>query len=201
MRWWASLHRHAVFRRRVRVLADHLAPLLPANASVLDVGCGDGSIDRLIAERRTDVRIDGIDVRARAEAVIPVREFDGVTIPYADGAVDVVMFVDVLHHTPHARRLLEEAVRVARRAIVLKDHTREGWLAGPTLRLMDWVGNAPHGVERPHHYWREAEWLETFRRLGWVPSVWVRRLGLYPVPVRWWFDRSLHFVARLERAG
>jgi SAM-dependent methyltransferase len=200
VKWLAGLHRHAVFRRRVRVLAARLAALLPANASVLDVGCGDGSIDRLIAERRPDARIAGIDVRARAGSVIPVREFDGRTIPYADDSVDIVMFVDVLHHTTDPVRLLEEAARVARHAIVLKDHTRDGWLAGPTLRLMDWFGNAPHGVDRPHTYWRETEWRETFRRLGLTPTVWIRRVGLYPAPVGWWFDRSLHFVARLELA-
>lgn len=200
MKVLAFLHRHSVFGRRVRVLAQRLAPLLPRDATVLDVGCGDGSIDRLIAEHRPDVRIEGIDVRARPDAAIPVREFDGATIPYGDDAVDVVMFVDVLHHTDDPSRLLREAVRVARRAIVIKDHTREGVLAVATLRLMDWVGNAPHGVALPYNYWREAEWLEVFRRLEVTPSIWIRRIGLYPPPASWWFDRSLHFVARLELA-
>ena len=198
MKVLGRVHQRWIFRRRVRVLARHLAALLPEGASVLDVGCGDGSIDRLIADARPDLRIEGIDVKARPDAVVPVREFDGRTIPYDDDAVDVVMLVDVLHHAREPAHLLGEAVRVARRALVIKDHTREGWLAGATLRLMDWVGNAPHGVALPYHYWREAEWRRAFQGLDATPSVWIGRLGLYPPPASWLFDRSLHFVARLD---
>jgi SAM-dependent methyltransferase len=165
---------------------------------VLDVGCGDGLIDRLISERRADVRIRGIDVAARSDACIPVELFDGANIPYPDGVMDVVMFVDVLHHTTDPEALLREALRVARQYVILKDHLREGWLAGPTLRVMDWVGNAPHGVDLPYNYWPEKRWRESFARLGVRPKRWIDRLGLYPAPASLLFDRSLHFVASLQ---
>ena len=41
-----SVHDVAVFKRRVRVLAEHIADQLDGGTSVLDVGCGDGSIAR-----------------------------------------------------------------------------------------------------------------------------------------------------------
>jgi ubiquinone/menaquinone biosynthesis C-methylase UbiE len=50
------------------------------------------------------------------------------------------MFVYVLHHTNDPEVLLREAQRVALKAVVLKDHTRNGLLAYTTLRFMDWVG-------------------------------------------------------------
>lgn len=37
-----SLHQTLVFGRRVRVLSDQLAALIPPAARILDVGCGDG---------------------------------------------------------------------------------------------------------------------------------------------------------------
>lgn len=197
----ARLHERFVFRRRVRVLGELVAELVPPDASVLDVGCGDGSIARAVARQRPDVAVRGLDVLVRPDAAIPVEPFDGVTIPRADGSVDAVLLVDVLHHTDDPERLLGEALRVARRAVVIKDHTREGLLAGLTLRLMDWVGNAPHGVALPYNYWRRERWHEAFRRLGAAPAVWVDRLRLYPPPASWLFDRSLHFVARLEPAA
>lgn len=198
-----SLHGRLVYDRRTRVLAARLAELLPRDAQALDVGCGDGRIDRLILERRPDVAIEGIDVRLRPDAQIPVSRYDGLRIPRADGEVDAVLLVDVLHHAERPEGLLREALRVAKRAVLVKDHTRNGILAGPTLRLMDWVGNAPHGVALRYDYWRESLWRETFRNLEIRPAVWERRLGLYPRPASWIFDRSLHFVALfdLTRSG
>ncbi len=180
------------------MLSGLLSDLLPANSTVLDVGCGDGTIDRLIAERRPDLTVRGIDVLVRPDAAIPVVPFDGTTIPYGDRSVDIAMFVDVLHHTTDPESLLREGIRVAREAVVIKDHTCEGFLADPTLRFMDWVGNSPHGVTLPYNYWREQRWRETFERVGATPSAWLDRLGLYRAPAGWFFDRSLHFLARLD---
>ncbi len=191
-------HGGLVFQRRVRVLADRLAPLLPDGARVLDVGCGDGAIDARIGAARADVTISGIDVLVRPETRVPVEPFDGATIPYGDGSFDVVMFVDVLHHSVDAEILLGEARRVARRAVVLKDHTLDGVLAGPTLRFMDWVGNAPHGVALPYNYWPERRWREAFGRVGLKPVLWAKDLRLYPPPANLLFDRSLHFICRLD---
>ncbi len=196
----AEAHGALVFARRVRVLAAHLAKLLPEGASVLDVGCGDGSIAAAILSLRPDLRFSGVDVLVRPRTHIPVERFDGARLPRADAGVDVALFVDVLHHTPDPGVLLTEAVRVARRCIVLKDHLADGFLARPTLRLMDYVGNAPHGVTLPYNYWSKSRWREAFDDLGLAPKVWETRLGLYPFPASLVFDRGLHFVARLERA-
>ena len=198
MKLLAELHGTLVFDRRTRVLSERLAGLLPEQAKVLDVGCGNGLIDRLIAERRPDVTITGVDLIVRPETHIPVTQFDGKRIPFDDNAFDVVMFVDVLHHTEDPEILLTEARRVANRAVVLKDHTRDGFLAGPTLRFMDWVGNAPHGIPLPYNYWPERRWRAAFAGLGLTPEVWLNKLGLYATPANWLFDRSLHFVARLS---
>jgi 2-polyprenyl-3-methyl-5-hydroxy-6-metoxy-1,4-benzoquinol methylase len=36
------IHGGYVFPRRVRILSQHLAEMAPREASILDVGCGDG---------------------------------------------------------------------------------------------------------------------------------------------------------------
>jgi len=192
------LHGSLVFDRRTRVLAEHLAEILPPIARVLDVGCGDGTIGRLVGALRPDIAITGIDVMVRPTAHILVKQFDGKTIPYDDNSFDVVMFVDVLHHTDDPEILLREARRVACQSVVLKDHTRDGILAGPILRFMDWVGNAPHGVVLPYNYWPEQRWHQAFAQIGLRPQIWLAKLGLYPIPASWIFDRSLHFIARLD---
>ena len=192
-----KVHGSYVARRRIRILTTHLAEMLPRNATVLDVGCGDGSLAKLIQDRRPDVQMHGIDILVRPQTAIPVEPFDGTHIPAADDSYDVVMFMDVLHHTHDPLVLLREAQRVARQSILIKDHTRNGFLAGPTLRFMDGVGNSRYGVALPYNYWRREQWQAAFHERGLKVEIWQSRLGLYPFWANWLFGRSLHFVARV----
>lgn len=194
------LHGGFVHNRRVTMLAQHIAELLPPNAQVLDVGCGDGTLSARLVALRPDIQIEGLDVLVRPNTAIPVRHFDGIRIPYQDASVDVVLMVDVLHHTDDPFVLLSESARVARVEVLLKDHLREGFGARLTLRGMDWVGNARHGVRLPYTYWSRAEWNGAFQKLGLTVREWRSSLHLYPAPASWLFDRSLHFVATLAVA-
>jgi SAM-dependent methyltransferase len=186
-----------VFGRRVHVLCDHLAPLIPPNSRVLDVGCGNGLIASNLKQRRPDLEVQGIDVLIQEQSFIPVERFDGQTIPYPDDTFDVVMFIDVLHHCNNQMDLLREAVRVARKAVLIKDHPKDGWLAGPNLRFMDWVANRRHGIALPYNYWPKQRWDEAFKDLGVTVSFWETKLGLYK-PAGLLFGRGLHFIARLD---
>jgi SAM-dependent methyltransferase len=192
------LHGGYVHKRRISVLSDWCSSLIPQNANVLDVGSGDGRLARLVADKRPDISIRGLDVRVRAGAAISVERFNGRSIPYGDGSFDVVMFVDVLHHTADPMILLREAVRVARQVILIKDHSLRGAFAYSTLRLMDWVGNARHNVDLPYNYWTPAEWHGAFDKLGLAVSSWEPNLKLYAFPADLVFGRSLHFIAVLR---
>ena len=187
-----------IFDRRITVLSKHLAELIPRDASVLDVGAGDGRLAARLLELRPDLNIRGVDVLVRGTTRVPILEFDGQTLPFPDRSIDVVMMVDVLHHASLQMALLRETVRVAAKVVVIKDHLVQGLLALPTLRFMDWVGNARHGVALPYSYWTPTEWSEAFRTAGLTPIVERERLGLYPWPVSLLFDRGLHFIRVLE---
>ena len=193
----SKAHDKAVFCRRIEVLTRTLADFIPANARVLDIGCGSGTLAKRIMALRPDVSIVGIDVLVRPGTEIPVTEFDGDTIPWPDGHFDIALFVDVLHHTEAPARLLAEAKRVSKGGIVIKDHFREGVLADATLRFMDWVGNAQHGVVLPYNYLSDPEWRGIWSKLGLRVERLTDKVGLYPAPFSWLFDRRLHFVARL----
>lgn len=193
-----ELHDRYVFQRRVRIICQHLVEMIPQNVEVLDVGCGDGRIDRMILEVRADLSLHGIDVSLRPKLHISAVRFDGKAIPYPDKSFDVVMFLDVLHHTLDPMILIREARRVARKCILIKDHNRTGLGAGPILRFMDWIGNAPHDVVLTYNYWPERRWRETFAQLNLTVAEYRSDLGLYPIPASWIFERSLHFIARLD---
>jgi hypothetical protein len=152
----------------------------------------------MILERRPDLTIVGVDVLVRSQTAIPVTPFDGRRIPFAEKSFDTVMFCDVLHHTESPVAMLTEAVRVARRGVAIKDHFRQGWLARPVLRFMDFVSNAPHGVILPYNYLSPSEWESAFRETGLSQRTIVRRLKLYPRGADAIFGRSLHFVGFYE---
>lgn len=193
------VHERAVFGRRVRVLAGEIAAAIPTGGDVLDLGAGDGSIAAAVMAVRPDLKFSGVDVMLRPVRRIEVALYDGKRLPFADQSFDYVTIVDVLHHTEDPAEVLAEAARVARLGVVVKDHRREGILAGPTLRLMDWVGNRGHDVVLPYNYLSDAEWDVALGRAGLSRASETRRLGLYPVPFGWVFDRGLHYIARLVR--
>jgi SAM-dependent methyltransferase len=190
------LHGGYVHPRRVRVLAQEIGSLLPRAATVLDVGCGDGRLARRLYHLRPDITIQGADVLVRPDTAIPVRAFDGAHLPFENKAVDVAMCVDVLHHTTELHLLLREMARVSS-LVVLKDHTREGFLAQQTLALMDSVGNARYGVPLPGNYLSCDEWHQVFQTVGFRIERWIPTLPIYPPPASWIFGRRLHFLAAL----
>ncbi len=191
------LHSRWVHARRVRVLSTHLGPLLAPGARVLDVGAGDGRVAAQISRTRSDLEIRCIDVQVRSTSAFPVERYDGERIPFDDGAFDAVLLIDVLHHADDPLALLAEARRTGA-LVLIKDHALEGWLADPTLRLMDWVGNARHGIPLPFRYWPSAQWIAVFERMNLGVRSWQPALGMYPWPATLLFDRGLHFVAALE---
>ena len=198
----SALHGRLIFGRRVQALADNIAEMIPDGAAtLLDVGCGDGTLARSITQHRPGLRATGAEIRARPYTAIPVREFDGRILPFADRSHDVVMLVDVLHHAEEPTLLIREAGRVASRAVIIKDHLTGAWLSNERLRLMDWVGNIGHGVPLRYAYWSPAQWSDAFREAGLEEVDRRERLGLYGPALRWLFERRLHFVSRLVPTG
>lgn len=205
--WLAKLDRRSqllsefntwYYNRRVYVLSRHLARAIPTRGTVLDIGCGDGQIAMALMRLRPDLKVEGVDIVPRPRTLIPVAQYDGVTLPFADRSVDYVTIVDVLHHTTDPSIVLREAARVARQGVVIKDHLREGVLAQSTLAFMDWFGNLGDGVPMPYNFLSRHEWQRAFAGAGLESASMVEKLGLYLPPVSWLFDRHLHFVARLS---
>jgi SAM-dependent methyltransferase len=198
MRWVDALHERRVHQRRTLVLAQAASKLLPANLRVLDVGCGDGLFAVTLSQLRPDLRIEGAEVLPRPGCRIPVVAFDGLNLPYQAADFDACLLIDVLHHTQSAAALLAEAARVGSGRVVLKDHLREGFAAGPCLRFMDEVGNRRHGVALPFNYLNSGEWAQVFTDCGLTAVKRDPLSRLYPFPANIVFGRRLNFMALLQ---
>lgn len=194
-----NLHHKYVFLRRINVLSTQIAQQLPNDIRILDIGCGDGTISKMILENKKNVSIEGIDVFARETCAIPFKMFDGKTIPFANNEYDATMFVDVLHHTTNIKELLAEAARVSGQYIILKDHHYNNALDFGILRFMDWIGNAPHGVKVIYNFKNLDFWKTTFNELGFEIVSLNNSVPIYPFPFNLIFGRDLHFIAVLKK--
>ena len=194
-----NLHKKFIFSRRVERLAGQIAELLPVEGKVIDIGCGDGLVGKLITGEKPAVTLVGYEVFSRPKPLIPVKLFDGLHLPVGNSAFDVVLLIDVLHHTHDPMPLLREAYRVARKYIIIKDHRLGRPLAKTTLQVMDWVGNRPHNVTLPYNFWREEQWRAAWSKIGLQIEHYQTDLGLYPWPASWVFELGLHFLAKLSK--
>jgi SAM-dependent methyltransferase len=112
---------------------------------------------------RPGILITGVDVRPRPQAAIPVLRYDGQRLPFADSSFDLVLLIDILHHTEDPSRVLAEASRVARRGILIKDHYWESRWDHWLLSVSDYLGNRAYDVPLPYAFLRLEEWAHLFR--------------------------------------
>ena len=112
-------------RRTAENSAAYLLPHLRRGASLLDLGCGVGSITADLAARVAPGRVVGVDVSdevlasARAAAdergvAVELVVADACALPFADGTFDVAHAHQVLQHLPDPVAALRELRRVTR---------------------------------------------------------------------------------------
>ena len=102
-------------RYRLRCI-EKLDHAFRGDERLLDVGCGDGGVARLLRERVAEVQ--ALDVQAspewQEEPGLDFRVADGERLPYEDGSFDIVHSKDSLHHMDDPARALGEYRRVLR---------------------------------------------------------------------------------------
>lgn len=95
--------------------------------TVVEIGCGDGSLLAALSARGIGERLDGFELSGPAAAIardrgIPragrVEAYDGAHVPAADGEYDLAVLSHVLEHVPEPAPLLREAARVGRHVLV-----------------------------------------------------------------------------------
>ena len=103
---------------------DRILGLIPANSSVLDLGCGEGDLLGRLKERGAPL-LCGVEVSTELIAAtmqqgVEAIDYDlNVGLPeFDDNRFDYVVLSSTLQAVPNVERLLDDALRVGRRAIV-----------------------------------------------------------------------------------
>lgn len=192
-------HARRISAPRVTRIAEAFARRIGKADSLLDVGAGDGATAATTAALVGASRVLGVDVLVQPRAAISIAPYDGDTLPFPDGEFDVVLLSDVLHHAQDPARVLGEALRVARRAVALKDHFRFGPLSAAVLYAMDRVGNAASGVSSPGTYFSKAEWIDLVRSAGGRIESIEWPLRIHDAPFRYVTRDEYQFAAAVVR--
>ena len=99
-------------------LANSLLPLIHGGATVLDIGAGSGVIAKELSLRADVTLLDVIDWNITG---LPLILFDGVHFPFDNKKFDVGLLVDVLHHVEQEDTLIQEAMRVCHKVLVVEE--------------------------------------------------------------------------------
>lgn len=124
---WADLKQsvRVYSARTAQTSAAYLTPCLQPGMSLIDLGCGPGSVTADLADLVAPGRVVGIDIspkmirRARAAAAgrsvanLSFAVADALSLPVPDGCFDVVHFHQLLLHVPDPVGVLREMRRAA----------------------------------------------------------------------------------------
>jgi SAM-dependent methyltransferase len=135
----------------------------PGHHRVLDIGGGTGVIAQAVQDLLPVEQVVSVDIEDRYadELSIETATYDGVRLPFEDGAFDAVMFNNVLHHVPVRGRLplMLECRRVAPAApVYIKDHLAASGLDHRRLAVLDWLGNVPFDGMVKAEYLEMHDW-------------------------------------------
>lgn len=149
---------------REETIVQNVKPFFPANSQVVEIGAGNGICAQMLQDA-TGAHFTLLDVVDYNQTSLPMRVHDGKTLPFDDDAFDYALLVFVLHHNPDPRPVMQEALRVARKGVLVVENDTRGIVKRPLTRVIDSTEWMRRGVPRNYFVKSTDEWLGFFRAL------------------------------------
>jgi ubiquinone/menaquinone biosynthesis C-methylase UbiE len=152
----------------------------PAAVTLLEVGCGSGHFTRWFSEKTLqatglDISFPMVSEALRLDSV-PYVLGDALALPFADNAFDVVALITTVEFISDPIRALAEALRVAKRGLVLGVLNRQS--------VLGWQRRREGGpVWEAAHFFTPTEMVQLVHRAAKRPVETAWRTTLWPL---WW---------------
>lgn len=153
--------------------------------SLLDFGCGDVSLAKLLHKEFPALTITGVDVvdsGIRADG-ITFQLYEGRTLPFRNRAFDISISYHVFHHCADPRAAFGELARVTKKKLLIVEPVFRNRLDFFFMKIADRVGNGWRGVTipMPFTFQKEATWRRFAREFHWNVAE-IKTVGVLP---RW----------------
>jgi len=160
-------------------------PYLGEGKTVLDFGCGDLSLSKLLHQEFPALAITGVDVvdsGVRAEGVT-FTLYDGKMLPFRSNAFDISISYHVFHHCSDPRAAFGELARVTKKTLLIVEPVYRNGIDLFFMKFADRFGNGWRGVAipMPFTFQSEATWRRFAREFHWNVAV-TKTVGVLP---RW----------------
>lgn len=167
----------AGLKKRFELVFNQIRPHLKDVSNAIDYGCGSGRLAQMLYDR-CGIHIEGVDVRDfRAETVsVPVRLFDGYSVPVSDKYYECAVLTNVIHHEANNEKILEELNRIVSRKLVIietvpeADNEETATKDWGRMLLNDALWNRFFiyaNIPVPGTYEIPSNWINRFEKYGW----------------------------------
>lgn len=138
--------------------------LIPQNASVLEVGCGQNGI----ASLRSDLGVTACDVELHTAIGVPFVQASATMLPFADKSFDFAISIDMMEHIgPRYReKVMSELNRVAWNTLI--SFPSGAAAAAADRKALKYYGEA-HRWLQEHIAFGLPNVLKSERRRPWIP--------------------------------
>ncbi len=163
---------------RFQIIFSQIKPYIEGTeGKVIDYGCGSGTLTQMIHDL-LNIDIEGVDVRDfRSQKVtVPVKLFDGYTVPVTDAYYVGALLTNVIHHEFNNEKILEELNRIVSKKLVIietvpeADTTEKAKADWGRMLLNDALWNRFFNyanIPVPGTYETPFTWIERFEKYGW----------------------------------
>ena len=142
-------------RSALRIDLKLIADMVEPSCRILDVGCGDGSLLEYLSQekgvdgRGIELSMDGVNACVSQGLSVIQGDADTDLFNYPDHAFDFVILAQTLQATRAPKEVLENLLRIGRRAIVSLPNFGY-WRVRLSLALQ---GRMPHTKTLPHNWY------------------------------------------------
>ncbi len=169
------------FQKQKNLIAHYLSE----GKTLLDFGCGDLSLAKLLHKEFPKLTITGVDVadsRVRADEITFIL-YDGKTLPFRNYTFDVSISYHVFHHCRDPRSVFGEVSRVTKKKLLIVEPVYRNRVDLFFMKITDRMANGWRNVAipMPFTFQTEATWRRFAREFHWTVAE-TKTVGVLP---RW----------------